>query len=169
MFPCVLHCSVPMLAKKSPGYAGAFPSKHPISVAGGRRHSPVVSRPIRLDRNIGRRRIGVAVSKPLARRRAFQPLILMMPGGGRRLHCQSSNQQSSEDGKNSRSHCYLLLRIFQKMRFASSRTLDVAMVRRSDNLRSSEQTINPQLIIPAICSPKPWLNARRRVQRDWAF
>jgi hypothetical protein len=108
-FRAFLHCSGPMPAKKGPGYSGAFLSKHPISVAGGRRHSTVVSRPIRLDR-MGWRRIGVAASKLLARRHAFQPLIVMMPGGGRRLYRQCSDQQSSEDGKNFRSHCYLPLR-----------------------------------------------------------
>jgi hypothetical protein len=98
-FRAFLHCSGPMLAKKSPEYAGAFLSKHPMSVAGGRRHSTVVSRPIRLDR-VGWRRIGIAVSKLLARRRAFQSSIVMMFGGSGRLYCQCGYQRSTEDGKN---------------------------------------------------------------------
>ena len=72
-----------------------LPSRNPRMLTPG---------PFRLDCNIGRRGIGVAVSGLLARRRAVDLSVVVTFGGNGRLHRQRRSYRNAEDGENCLSH-----------------------------------------------------------------
>src|SRR5258708_2852490 len=104
---------------------------HWSSMTSGRRHSAVVPRPVRLNRNVGGSRVGVAVLESLARRRATYLSCVVVFGGSGHLHCQCSNQRRAEDGENCLSHCCLLFVCALSPSNCAWRLarLDIAMVR----------------------------------------
>jgi hypothetical protein len=111
-----------------------------VSVAGGRRDSGV-PRPVRLDCNRGRRRIGIAVAELLARRRAVGLSRVVRFGSNGRLRRQYNNYRSAEDAENGLTHGHLPLWVLQKIAGCAFRSPHVAMAGRSDNSRCLKQTI----------------------------
>jgi hypothetical protein len=128
-------------AKKSPGPAGALFDIPEKLATGGRRHSTAIAGIIGLGGNIGKRCIGIAPPELFGRYPVGHSCVVTVGSCGR-LRCCCSKDGRAEHTENGLSHCCLPLRISVKGCGMRLRSPHVAMVGCSDNLRSSEWTIN---------------------------
>jgi hypothetical protein len=130
------------------------------SAAGRRRHAAIVAGPIRLGRDVGGRRVSVAVSELCAHRRAHSLSDMVTFSGSSDLHCRCSDQRRAENGENCLSHGNLPFRIIAKrQRFASC-------VRRrwrwlgDLRIRGNGKDYQPQVDNPGLIVNLPLLPAR---------